>query len=102
MTTPDLINGGFEFFGAVCAWGNVAKLRKDRDVKGVTVWGMAFFWSWGLWNLYYYPHLGQWASFGAGCLLAAGNFAWLGMYLWIKYDLPRRPDTLRWDTREDT
>lgn len=48
----DAINGAFEAVGAV-------------------------FTVWGVWNLAYYPALGQWLSFVGGVVLVAGNLAWV-------------------------
>ena len=39
----------------------------------------AFFTSWGVWNLYYYPTLHQWASFVGGIFLVLGNGTWVIM-----------------------
>lgn len=82
MQLPDLLNGLFEAFGAWSVWANVARLKKDRDVKGV-VWQFTIvWWLWGLYNLFYYPWLHQWFSFCAGCVLVVGNGVWL--WIWIK------------------
>lgn len=74
---PDLINGSFELLGAVLTWRNFQQLRIDRTIAGVYWPTTAFFAAWGLWNLIYYPALGQWASFAGGVLLVAGNLAWV-------------------------
>lgn len=77
----DLVNGGFEAFGAWSAWANVKRLRRDRVVKGV-VWQFTVVWQlWGMWNLYYYWGLHQYFSWVAGAALCAGNTAWL-ITLW--------------------
>jgi hypothetical protein len=79
--SPDLINGLFEFFGSGMLWRNVYQLHKDKEVKGVH-WGpTAFFWSWGLWNMYFYPHLDQWWSFAGGVSIVAANGVWLAQML---------------------
>lgn len=81
----DYINGLFEFFGAYFVWMNFFTLKRDRNVSGVYIPTMVFFTAWGLWNLLYYPSLGQHFSFWCGILLAAGNVAWVGLYMKIKY-----------------
>lgn len=83
--TPDHINGAIEFVGAIFTWRNVLQLRRDREVKGVWWPATAFWAAWGLWNLYYYPTLGQWVSFSAGCFLVAGNAVWLGSVAWLSW-----------------
>lgn len=83
--TIDLINGGFELFGAVAIWGNVRRLWLDREVKGIDWKNIVFFWTWGLWNCFYYPALGQYLSFYAGAILALGNTIWVGMYVYMRW-----------------
>lgn len=85
MISGDFVNGCFEAVGAVSAWSNFVRLRRDRQVKGI-VWQFTIFWfAWGIWNLYYYPSLGQQFSFWAGIALVAGNCAWLGLLAWIRF-----------------
>lgn len=82
--TIDHINGAFEAFGALFTWRNALQLFRDREIKGV-YWPITLFFAlWGVWNLYYYPHLGQWLSFYAGCALVGGNLVWCGLaiFLW--------------------
>ena len=80
--TPDLINSGFEFSGGLMVCLHVRSLLGDKRVLGVNVWGSAAMTLWGIWNLWYYPHLGQWASFFGGLLIVAANAVWLGLALW--------------------
>jgi len=82
--TPDLINGSIELVGAIFSWRNAWQLRLDREIRGVYWPTSLFFAAWGLWNLYYYPALGQWASFSAGLVLVAGNVAWVAMAIRLK------------------
>ena len=84
MQINDLINGLFEFGGAIVSWINVFKLFKDKEIKGV-YWPMwIFFSSWGIWNLFYYPSLKQYISFFAGIFLVSGNIVWV--FLAFKYN----------------
>jgi hypothetical protein len=79
VNIPDLINGSFELVGAIALWSNVVKLRKDRRVAGVYWPATAFFAVWGLWNCFYYPWLGQWASFVGGVLITMANIVWAAL-----------------------
>lgn len=75
--TPDTGNTLFELVGAFMAWRNALQLWRDREVKGV-YWPIYYFYTaWGVWNLYYYPSLGQWGSTFAGAVLCAGNAVWI-------------------------
>jgi hypothetical protein len=62
MNLTDAVNAGFELVAALLTWRNVLQLYRDKQVKGVYWPAWAMFAAWGLWNLYYYPHLGQWLS----------------------------------------
>lgn len=77
--TPDLINGLFEFVGSLMIWANVARILKDKEVKGIDWRVTGFFWVWGLWNLFYYPHLDQWWSFAGGVSIVVANTVWLAL-----------------------
>lgn len=71
--------GLFEFGGGFAIWGNVLKLLKDKMVRGINFKSVVFFTAWGVWNLYYYPFLGQWIAFWCGLSIAAGNVVWLSL-----------------------
>jgi hypothetical protein len=77
MTLPDLINGLFESAGGFFISISIVKLHREKLVRGVSWMHVAFFSSWGFWNLYFYPYLGQWLSFAGGAFLFAANTIWL-------------------------
>jgi hypothetical protein len=79
VTFNDGGNALFEALGGVCIWINVHRLYHDKQVRGVSWLVSLFFASWGVWNLYYYPSLGQWWSFTAGLAICAGNFLWVAL-----------------------
>lgn len=79
---PDLINGMYEAGGGFMQLLNVKALYKDKKVIGVSIVPSAFFTSWGIWNLFYYPHLGQWLSFAGGLVLVLVNVAWVCMAIY--------------------
>lgn len=75
---PDLVNGTFELLGGFALLRNVIQLHRDKEVKGVHWAPTAFFMSWGFWNLFFYPQLGQWFSFIGGLWIVVVNCIWLG------------------------
>lgn len=77
MTWQDLITGLFEACGGWLVFLNVYQTWKDKQVKGVHIASNIFFTSWGVWNLYYWPHLDQWLAFSGGIPLAVANACWL-------------------------
>lgn len=90
---PDYINGAFEVLGAVAIFGHVRRVLKDKAVAGVSIASTMFFASWGFWNLYYYPHLGQWASFAGGIAIVLGNCIWItGLIYYTKHPKPAYVD----------
>ncbi len=84
MSWQDFANGAFETMGAIAIFGHVARLWKDKRVAGVSLMSTIFFASWGFWNLYYYPHLEQWASFAGGVAIVLGNCVWIGGMFYYK------------------
>ena len=83
MSLPDTVNAGFEVLGACINWMNVWQLHRDKSVRGVHWIVFSFLFIWTLWNLFYYPHLDQWASFCGGMFISVSQVAWL--WLWFKY-----------------
>lgn len=79
----DWINGGFEFMAGILLWINVARLVKDKQVKGVYIPATVLFTLWGIWNLWYYPALNQIMSFLGGLIVVSANTTWV--LLAIKY-----------------
>ncbi len=84
ISVPDLVNGLFECLSAPFILLSIIQLHKDKEVKGVSWKQVGFFSVWGTWNLYYYPHLDQWASFAGGILIVLANTFWLGQMLYYR------------------
>lgn len=81
---PDIINGSFECFGGWFIILSIVKLHKDKQVHGVSWLHAGFFAVWGYWNLFYYPHLGQWISFFGGVFIVAMNTIWLAQLVYYR------------------
>lgn len=88
MSIPDLINGLFEVFGSVAVTFSCLRLLKDKQVKGLSLVTTVFFTSWGFWNLFYYPHMGQTLSTIAAGAVCAANTWWC--ILILKYREPAK------------
>lgn len=86
INLPDAVNGVFELGGAAVNLLNIKAIVRDKEVRGINSWVYVWFSTWGLYNLYYYPHLGQWLSFAGGAAIVAVNCSWLGLavYYWKK------------------
>lgn len=82
MQWPDLINAAFEALGGFILLLNVRRILRDKLVRGADWRVMGFFTLWGMWNLFYYPHLGQWLSFAAGIWIAVVNTIYLALMIY--------------------
>ena len=82
--SADLFNGAFELLGGCLVWMNSVRLYRDKQVRGVYLPATVIFSAWGLWNLYYYPSLSQWASFAGGVVMVIGNWTWVAMAIYYK------------------
>lgn len=85
MNYPDLINGIFETFGGLLLLFSVYKAYKDKKIMGVSVIPVAFFASWGMWNLWFYPSQELMFSFYGGILLVAVNIVWIVQIFYYMY-----------------
>jgi len=84
----DIINGMFELLATPFILFSLVKLYREKVVRGVSFVHVAFFAGWGIWNLYYYPSLGQWASFVGGIGVAVTNVTYALMLVY--YSLTER------------
>lgn len=75
--SPDMINASFEVTASAAVLNHCRVLLHDRQVSGVSTTSTGFFFAWGLWNLFYYPHIGQPLSFAAGIAVTVANCLWL-------------------------
>ena len=75
--SADLVNGLFESIGSVLLWMNVRRLYLDKKIMGVNIAPVVFWSLWGMWNLFYYPHLNQWYSFAGGVSVMLANSVWV-------------------------
>ena len=88
LFSGDVGNALIETVGGLFIWLSVKKILHDREVKGFSIFPMLFFTSWGIWNLWYYQHVGQWISGYAAFMPALANATYI--FLMVKYI--RHPD----------
>jgi hypothetical protein len=86
--SPDIVNGLFEAIGGVLLFRNCWFTFKAKTVKGVSIFTTTFFAAWGLWNLYYYPHLEQIWSFAGGCIIVTANVLWIWLMVYYTRKRP--------------
>lgn len=83
MNWQDAFNGFFECFGGFLVWLNVRAVFRDKGYAGVRPSIVMFFLGWSIWDIYYYPHLGQWWSFWGGVSIMTANIAWIATMLYF-------------------
>ena len=81
---PDLINGLFEGFASLFLLNHCRVLYKEKLVRGISIISTLFFFSWGGWNCYFYPQLGQKLSFYAGILVLIANGLWVSLMIYYR------------------
>jgi len=79
----DIINASFAMLAGIAVLNHCRTVIKHKEVAGVSILSTAFFTVWGVWNLYYFPSLGQWWSFYGGLIVVFANTLWV--FLLIKY-----------------
>jgi uncharacterized membrane protein len=82
--TNDMINAAFEVTGALFVLNNCWTLYRDKLVRGVSLLTTMYFTSWGIWNVYFYPALGQRWSWIAGMCICTANILWIFLMLYYK------------------
>lgn len=82
--TPDFINSIFEGLAAIFILNHCRALYKAKASEGVSILSTGFFFIWGLWNIRYYPSLGQNYSFVAGIFVAIANAIWIGLMIYYR------------------
>lgn len=80
----DCVNGLFEFCASIAIWVSIFRALRDRSVAGISWITVGFFTTWGVWNLLYYPSLGQTMSFLAGICVVISNCIWLILLLFYR------------------
>ena len=82
MMIPDAINGTFEALGGFVIALHIRRILRDKRTAGVHWAPFAFYSAWGVWNLYYYPSLDQWASFVGGLGVVGANVVYLALMIY--------------------
>jgi hypothetical protein len=86
--TNDMINGALEFGGSLFLFRNCWMLYEDKVVKGVSPWATFYFFSWAVWNLFFYPSLNQYWSWIGGMCIGLSQFVWIVLALWYRFNKP--------------
>jgi len=89
MAPPDLINGTLEFVCSIMLWLDVRAVWRARGAAGVSIGARVFFWFWSVWNLWWYPHLGQYISAAGAVAVMLPQTLWLFLLVSFHKRTPR-------------
>ena len=92
--TPDLINGLFEALAGLFVLNHCRVLLRDRAVAGVSIASVAFFTVWGVWNLWFYPNLGQFWSLIGGLFVVVANASYVALLIRYSTAKARQSDAI--------
>lgn len=91
----DIINALFEVGGGIAVLDHCWRLYRDKEVRGVSMRACFFFTAWGVWNIFYYPHLGQLFSFAGGIFVTMANGIYVSMLAYYS-----GTERLKWAVRD--
>lgn len=80
--TIDQVNAALELIPAAMVWNNVRRIRKDKEVKGISLKTTACFCLLGAWYINYYGQMNQPWSMAAQGVFVLGNWLWFGHALY--------------------
>lgn len=83
--TPDQINAALIFIGSLMVFKSCFLVYRDKVVRGVSMLANMYFTGWGMWNVFYFPHLHQFWSFAAEMCICTANILWLFLMLYYKH-----------------
>jgi hypothetical protein len=78
---PDIVNGTWEIAASMLVFNHCRVALRDKAVAGVSILSVGLFACWGLWKLFYYPHLNQPISLAGGVVLMSANVVWVSLLL---------------------
>lgn len=81
MNYYDLGNALMEVIGCVFLSFNVRRILIDKHVAGVSAAPAVFYFTWGVYNCFYYAYLHQQLSFLCGFLTTGAHAVWIFFYL---------------------
>lgn len=81
----DLMTAAFTFGAALFLLLNIRQLLVDKVVKGVNIYTIAYFTTWGYWGIYLFYALPNMAlTVLASIFLAIAYSVWLGLAIYYK------------------
>lgn len=84
MLSADTVNAGFEIGSGFFTLNHCRVLYNDKIVRGVSLASIFCFVAWGVWNIFYYPSLGQYNSAYAAVFILLANFAYLSLIFFYR------------------
>ena len=81
----DLMTAAFTFGAAMFLILNIRQLLIDKEVKGVSIYTISYFTTWGYWGIFLFYKMPNmlWTVF-ASVVLAVTYSVWLGLAIYYK------------------
>lgn len=80
--SPDITQACWELGSAVFSLLNIRAIRQSKSLAGVHWLPTAFFFLWGVYNLWFYTALHLPAAWWAGMVITITNLIWLAHVAW--------------------
>lgn len=80
--SPDMTQATWELGSAVFSVLNIRAVRKSQSIRGVHWAPTAYFFGWGVYNLWFYDALHLPAAWWAGIAITVTNLIWLSHVGW--------------------
>lgn len=79
---PDLTQAAWELGSAIFSVLNIRAIRRSKAIAGIHWLPTAFFFAWGVYNLWFYTALHLPLAWWAGMAITATNLVWLAHVCW--------------------
>jgi hypothetical protein len=77
----DWVNSLFCLGGAVFILFSILKVRRDKQIKGISWAHVIFFHAWGWWNLFFFAMIGEKFAFACAVVLVVTEAVWINELL---------------------
>ncbi len=85
LNIADTINSTFEVLGSLAILNNCVMLYQHKEVKGLSLKSVSFFYAWSMFNLYYFHSLNQPISTYAAISMFLADSIWMAMAIYYRF-----------------
>jgi len=84
MTTADAITTFFQTGASIFLCLNILQLKRDRELRGVSIWTIAFFTVWSYWGIFLFYSLDLFWSMVSNAVMAVAYTVWLALAVRVR------------------